>query len=247
MKTQKIIDIRAISQENLEVICLLLGFKFIGFDRFLEQKGFVDLIQVYFENDKIKDPGKALMIEETGEIYILFENTNKDNLAINTIPAVVYLKQKGLLLKDYLELEIMARDIGQMENAITAAKSLGKNEVPENWLAYLRAGWKIEQIHCSCGGSWAWLKPAINGLFYNNGCVCHHNPDVSRLLDTKQDSSATMHKLLTKLLPRKEDVGKIFYVSPKADNGTIVSRKDFLKLDPCSIGWWMEINEFHVI
>lgn len=247
MKTQKIIDIRAINQENLEVICLLLGIKFAGFDKFFGQEGLGDLVQVYFEDEQIADPDKALIIKKTGEIYVILDDTTKDNLAINTFPVVVYLKEKGLLLKDCPELEIMTRDIRQMENAITAAKSLGKNEVPENWLAYLRAGWQIEPWRCNCGGQWTWLKPTILGRYNVQDCVCHHDPDVSRLLDTKQDSSATMHKLLTKLLPRNEAVGKIFYISPKADNGTIVSREDFLKLDPYSIGWWMEIDEFHVI
>jgi hypothetical protein len=37
----------------------------------------------------------------------------------------------------------------------------------------LKAGWKIEPCSCSCGGSFAWLKPRESGSLEMFGCVCH--------------------------------------------------------------------------
>jgi hypothetical protein len=45
----------------------------------------------------------------------------------------------------------------------------------------LERGWKIVPTSCTCGGSWAWVKPVQvgddpNGAEEMHGCVCHCTP-----------------------------------------------------------------------
>lgn len=134
-----------------------------------------------------------------------------------------------------------------LENAISAAKELSFNGVPWSWLKYMQSGWVIEPTSCSCGGHWAWLKPRPSGAQNMHGCVCHNILDVSRLTDTKLDMlSSLTKKALKKASPTTSDIGKIFYTFPGSDAGTIISRQEFVKLDPVEIGWWVEVDDVDV-
>lgn len=133
-----------------------------------------------------------------------------------------------------------------LENAIKAAKSLGMERIPWAWIKYMESGWEIHSTACLCGGAWAWLKPRFSGAMVTVYCVCHAQLEISRLMDTKGDSSTTMQNLLAALKPTIEDVGKIFFTYPGTETGAILNREEFSQLDPGEVGWWMEISEFHL-
>jgi hypothetical protein len=94
MISKETIAINKITEVHLKAICELLGIVFTGFDNF------GDVIQVYFDDEKIEDKDKCLSIKNTGEIYIFFDSLLKDNEAVNAIPVVYYLIKNNLLLED---------------------------------------------------------------------------------------------------------------------------------------------------
>src|SRR3989339_259502 len=143
------INIEAIRQEHLEVICSLLGFKLTGFDKFFDSGDPDNFIQVYFECNMIKDPNKHLEIKENGVIYVFFDALDKERMPINIISVVIYLQKKGLLFQQP-EISIMEKGVEVMENAIWAARDIGLKEVPLSWLAYLSSGWQIQSRQCGC-------------------------------------------------------------------------------------------------
>ncbi len=129
-------------------------------------------------------------------------------------------------------------------NAISAAKELGLSTMPWVWLKYMQSGWEIKSADCDCGGKWIWLKPHPSGIMDKHGCVCHHELELSHLVDTKFD--AFLAPALKGASPSTSDVGKIFYTFPGSDAGTIISRKKFVKLDPADIGWWVEVDDLDI-
>lgn len=115
--------------------------------------------------------------------------------------------------------------LSYLQNAINVAKELGLIGVPWTWLKYMQSGWVIGLAQCDCGGNWIWLRPKPSGAWSVYGCVCHHELELSRLIDTKCDTSSSLTKTaLMKLSPTDSDIGKIFYTSPGSDKGTIISR-----------------------
>ena len=65
-----------------------------------------------------------------------------------------------------------------MKNVLAAADSLGMKEITKEWLHLFTIGWIISPTSCSCGGSWAWMKPRSSGAMEMHGCVCHQSPIV---------------------------------------------------------------------
>ena len=137
--------------------------------------------------------------------------------------------------------------INSLENAILAAKTLGMEEIPWAWIKFIQCGWEIRPAHCVGEGDWVWMKPNPAGTMDMSDYVGRHEVNITRLLDTKRDSFTSItQKRLKKLKPGEKDVGKIFYTYPLSEEGIIVSREDFLQLDPADIGWWIEIGEFDI-
>jgi len=135
-----------------------------------------------------------------------------------------------------------------LQNAINAANELGLTEVPWTWLKYMQSGWEIRPISCSCGGNWSWLRPRPSGGKDMCGCVCHNELVISKLIDTKLDAfSSLTKKALKKVKPTASDIGKIFYTFPESEAGFIITRQEFIKLDPAEIGWWTEVDNFDVL
>lgn len=95
MKREKIIAIKKITEEHLKDMCGLLGITFVSFE------SFSSIVQVYFKDESIETDDKCLNISQSGEIFIVFYSVGKDNQAVNTMPLVFYLKEHGLLLKQY--------------------------------------------------------------------------------------------------------------------------------------------------
>jgi hypothetical protein len=48
--------------------------------------------------------------------------------------------------------------------------------VPDEWHAFLRAGWKIVPSFGACGCRFAWLKPRPSGAHEMYGCISHCTP-----------------------------------------------------------------------
>lgn len=135
-----------------------------------------------------------------------------------------------------------------MRNALKAARELNKKGVPKVWMKYIQCGWEIHKDSCACGGNWAWMRPRPSGAMQMYGCVCHNELDERKILDTKENSfSNLVRKAIKKVNPSADDVGKIFYTYPGAEEGTIISRQEFVKLDPVNVGWWTEISELDVV
>lgn len=138
-------------------------------------------------------------------------------------------------------------DLLTLETAIKAAKSLGLDHVPWTWLKYMESDWTIIVKNCNqCGGSWAWERPRPIGARVMHGCVSHHSLDINQLINTKCDNSSRTRKLLKQVKPQATDLGKIFFTPPESEQGYIIDREDFAKLDPGTVGWWVEINDFDV-
>ena len=139
--------------------------------------------------------------------------------------------------------------INVIENAAKAAKELGMLTIPWVWIKFMQSGWVIEPTSCSCGGNWAWLKPRPSGAKEMCGCVCHHELDFSKLIETKNATfSPIIKELLRNAKPKAGDVGKIFLTAPQSlANNTIMDREDFLNLDPSEVGWWIEIDELDIM
>lgn len=145
----------------------------------------------------------------------------------------------------------MNMKVQKLENALLAAKELGMVEIPWDWFKYLQSGWEIRQKKSKCGGNWAWFRPRSYREIMLHGCVCHHELDLRRLMDTKRaDLGADLGRIkkdLNTRKPKESDIGKIYYLYPDSDEGEIVDRSEFVNIDPANVGWWTEISFFDVI
>ena len=137
-------------------------------------------------------------------------------------------------------------NIKELENALNAAKEIGLSAVPWAWIKFIQSGWSICNAQCDCGGHWVWMRPRRFGVMATYGCVCHNGVDESRLLDMKQDDSRFIKGSLAKYETKVSDIGRIFYTYPGSGDGEIVDKKDFVKLDPVDVGWWIEISDFAI-
>lgn len=131
--------------------------------------------------------------------------------------------------------------------ALKVAKDNNLLADPELWKKFIDSGWEVRVTPCECGGNLAWVMPdALKGL-KTYGCVCHNELSLNKLFESKRDDfSPLIIELLQKSNLKMTDVGKIFYIHSSMDSGVIVDQFDFMKLDPVTISWWLEINEFHI-
>jgi hypothetical protein len=131
--------------------------------------------------------------------------------------------------------------------AVTVAKELDLKFMPSAWIAYIQSGWRIAD-HLD---NYIWLRPLRSGSMSVEGLVKDIDLDIKRLLDTKMDLGTDIGKVLRSHYPSKQDVGKIFYIQSELafneKNGKIVSRENFLKLDPIDVRGWVEVGEFDVV
>jgi hypothetical protein len=95
MNSKKVIATNKLTERHLKAICELLGIVLVG------SANFGELVQIYFNDEIIKDENKCLMIRETGEIFIFFDSLVKNDQAVNTVSLVFYLKEHGLLFEQY--------------------------------------------------------------------------------------------------------------------------------------------------
>jgi hypothetical protein len=135
----------------------------------------------------------------------------------------------------------------EFEEVLKAARELNSEEIPDVWLDYIRAGWRIRQVTSPCGGKWAWYKPRPSGELIFHGCVCHSVLDGTRVIDTKMYRSPLAKKMLTEAGVSQTDVGKIFYFYPGDKTGHIVSSEELSRMNPALVGWWFWIDEFDAI
>lgn len=134
----------------------------------------------------------------------------------------------------------------EIENVLKAAKALNMELVPGVWIEYIQNGWQIHPTSCTCGGSWAWMKPRPSGAMGMVGCVCHNELSRDNLLNTKRDPSLVTKNVLAKYKVTLKDVGKVFFTYPRTDEGEFLTKKYFVKMNPVDVGWWIEIEKSDV-
>ena len=131
--------------------------------------------------------------------------------------------------------------------AVTVANELGLKFIPSAWIAYIQSGWRISE-HL---GDYVWLRPLKSGSMSVAGLVKDIDLDITRLLDTKMDLGTDIGRVLRSHYPGKQDVGKIFYLQSELSlgekNGKIVTKENFLNIDPIDIRGWVEVGEFDVV
>ncbi len=129
--------------------------------------------------------------------------------------------------------------------AISVAKELGLNFIPKAWIVYIQTGWRIVDRP----DGFTWLKPLPSGTMSAQGLVVDLYLDVNCLLDTKRDLGVTTVNVLRDYFPKKQDIGKIFFIQTEAINqkGQILDREDFLKINPNEVHSWVEVSELDVI
>ena len=142
-----------------------------------------------------------------------------------------------------------------LENALQVAKELGLKTIPPIWLKLLESNWEIRKNTYECGSNWGWFRPTpsgeLRGAKSSAGCVCHAEFSIRQLIELKKDASQITERRLQQLQSQKDpaerlaDIGKIFYSHPGKETGQIVTRDEFLLMDPAYIGWWLEVNEFN--
>ena len=59
---------------------------------------------------------------------------------------------------------------------MTLATVLNDGNKLKVMLRRIRQGWEIVRCSCTCGGSYAWMKPRRSGAHETAGCVCHNTP-----------------------------------------------------------------------
>ena len=64
----------------------------------------------------------------------------------------------------------MALSLSEIDGFVYMAKLNCQTQLAE----LLDAGWEIHKMPCTCGGTWAWLRPKETGAKEMFGCVCHN-------------------------------------------------------------------------
>ncbi len=88
---KRVIKVDEINEEDLAFICHLLGLTFGRFENLGE------CIQVYFKENGKEILDRCLVINETGKIFICVDFPG-DNIVVNTVPVVLYLQARGLIV-----------------------------------------------------------------------------------------------------------------------------------------------------
>lgn len=84
------IKIHEISKTDIILICRMLGLTFKNFE--LDNLS----LRIYYERDGVAPVRSYLLIDASGEIFIA--NYSKDDEIVNTVPIVLYLQSRNLLL-----------------------------------------------------------------------------------------------------------------------------------------------------
>lgn len=90
-KDERVIKVDEINEEDLAFICHLLDLAYTRFENLGE------CFQIYFKKAGQESADRCLVIHEDGRIFICVD-LPADNIIINTVPVVLYLQARGLLV-----------------------------------------------------------------------------------------------------------------------------------------------------